>query len=550
MPTRGGLGIRDGFRVADDIRRQQGTYPVGERRISGMHFTVESEMRDLNRRTWIGLAAVMVVTVVVLAACGPSGTNETPEEDREEEPAPPTPESQEVGVYSVDPSRSVLSFAMVSAPSDADPLAFALAESDPGILQSHSLGDDGVLVLHIDPAWMPASDLEEILFTYALVNAGAPFSEGGHVLVFRGEGNEAPMYDGVHLVADPFLLEAGWEDEWVAASEGLRREALDSLPTYFTPIGWGDEESLVGIDGDHLATHDVASSTTHRWGITAWSAILSPDGDHVAFIDESGVHLVARSDPGAPVSVHPSSGMDDGGMWQLAGFSPAGDRLLYARVFEWDSEYYVFDLEAGERERLHTSLEGYFLTHGGTWSSETEILFNVRAVARKGGTAEYGFGARGDLARYYLADESYALITDVEDGCFVTAEGYIAPGEVAYREDCPDAPPRVGTYRTDLAEKDMYPPAAAAIIPGPGGDATVLVSEMVRMPYRSHLRLFVYGASGEVGSLRLGGASNSARVFWAPGGDRFTVTADFRAPDEGDAGAGEHRLTFLVTLPG
>ena len=505
-------------------------------------------MIDLDRRVWMGFVTVMVTVLLVLAGCGPSESNGIPEEGREEEPTPSAPELQEVGVYTVDSSRAALSFEMVSVPAEMDPLAFALAESDPGILQSHSFADDGGLVLHIDPAWMPSSEVEEILAVYSLVNAGAPFSEGGHVLLFEGEGNGVPMYDGVHLAADPFLLQGGWEEEWVRATEGVRTEALDSLPTYFTPIGWADGQSIVGIDGEHLATHDLASGTTQRLGIIAWSALLSPDGNRVVFIDEGGVKWVPRSDPSAPVAVHANAGMDDGGMWQLAAFSPSGDRLLYARVFEWDSEYYVFDLENSERRHLDTSLEGYFLTHGGTWSAETEILLNVRAVARKGGTAEYGFGTRGDLALYDLAEDSYTLVTDQEDDCFATAEGYIAPGQVAYRQDCSGSRPRAGIYRPGVAEVNLYPPAAAATAPAPGGNGTALASEMVRMPYRSHLHLWIYGADGELGALRLGSVSDSPRVFWAPGGDRFTVTAGFRDLHEGDTQAGEYRLTFLVTL--
>ncbi len=442
-------------------------------------------------------------------------------------------------VFNIDDESGVLSQEKVTVPGGEDPLEYALLQSDPGILLSHSQGEDGQVTLYLDPDWEAESDREEILSVYSLVNAAAAAGGAVDVRVARGEHAEEFCYDGAHLVADWSLQRPGWDEECVSAEE-LDIQPLDQVPAHFSPAGWIDERRILGITGGRLAVHDVDSETTDRLEIDVWSVLPSPDGRKIAFVDQEGVKYARLDEPESAELL--SDDREDEGIWMLTSFSPDSTQLLFSRVHEWDATYYVYHLRTGQIRQLQTGLQGYFLTHGGTWLGNDAVIFNVRAVARKNGAAEYGFGMRGDLTLYCLSDDSYELITDVQDGRFVMAEGRAGTEQITFRENSPGERPVAGIYRPNSTEKTMFSEPAAGIVPDPTGERFAVLSERVPMRRRSHVHLWIYEQDALSGDLRLRNIDAAPQVHWAPGGDRFTLTATFIRD------LGEIRRTFLVNL--
>ncbi len=456
-------------------------------------------------------------------------------------------EEQQVQVFRVDTDAGVLVAASEAVPAEEEPLEFALRESDPGILLSHVTSEEGT-TLHVDAGWQPGSGQEETLSVYALVNAAAPLVEEGSVRVARGEDTSDMLCDGAHLVADLSLMREGWHEEWVSPVDGVSVWALDAVPSDFSPVGWTDEHTVLGVAGGRLALHHVDAGTTEWVELDVWTALPSSDGETFAFTDAEGIKLVSLCDPDSAEMI--SGAVDTGGdegEWRLVSFSPEGTQLLFARVYEWDAAYFVHDLQSGDLSRLNTDLQGYFLTHGGTWVGSDSIVFNVRAVARKNGKAEYGFGMRGDLALYCLSEDCFKLITDVEDGRFVTAEGRTAGGEIVYRDYSPARRPIAGTYRPNSTEMTAFCAPAAAVYPDTSGEQFAVTSDLIRMVHGSHLHMWIYEGAAPTGELRVRDVDGPVQVHWAPAGDQIIISAAFRRGAQEDAGMEETRRTFLVS---
>lgn len=198
-------------------------------------------------------------------------------------------------------------------------------------------------------------------------------------------------------------------------------KVVEGLPRYFQSAGWIDEQTFFGLAGTTPVVHNMETGESFYPGVTAWGAKLAPQGDYFAYNREDGIYM-ARIDGAASRRLWPTEtagtpegeGYFGGGLW-----SPAGDKLLVWWEHEWDSEFFICDLQGGEVNKINTRLDGYFLTTATGWADEQNIVFTTRANMKKDGTREYTFGYRANLAVFNLETLSYKLISDTGDGEFL-----------------------------------------------------------------------------------------------------------------------------------
>lgn len=110
-----------------------------------------------------------------------------------------------------------------------------------------------------------------------------------------------------------------------------------------------------------------------------------------------------------------------GGSFGAYAWSPDSASLILSNQFEWDAQYYIYNLKDKNLHPLVTEADGYFVTSFGTWLDDSWIVFTARASRMHDGTFEYSFGYRSDLFLYDLRDGSYTRITSARDGEFYQA---------------------------------------------------------------------------------------------------------------------------------
>jgi len=234
-----------------------------------------------------------------------------------------------------------------------------------------------------------------------------------------------------------------------------------------------------------------------------------------------------------------------GGLW-----SPDGKKLLVWYGYEWNTEFFLLNLDNGKTEPLATKMEDYFLTYATGWADEQRLVFTTRANRMKDGTQDYTFGYRSNLAVYDISTGIYELITDTGDGEFI--EG-ISAGEngilfLHWLEERDDV-----TYGLmDLSghvkwEKDLGQVLSAVLSPDGTSLAYVREKEIQQINKVYTLVIEKEGKRKEAAELLIGDHLNGP--FWSPRGDRLLVSFSSAVPVSENIDAYMQRYHTLVIQP-
>jgi hypothetical protein len=202
----------------------------------------------------------------------------------------------------------------------------------------------------------------------------------------------------------------------------INEEELLNLPRYFKFYDYIDENHFIGLTKNKPFIYSVKS---HKFEIISetlcWNIKLSPDKNIITFDNEHGIGTINMK-TGKEEMVFSREEMnknypDAESIDFVWGYN--SDKLLLVQQFEWNANYSILNLENKKLKELNTKLEGYFLSAPIKWIDENRILFSIRALSKKDGTAEYSHGYRQDLALYDLRNDSYQKLTDAGDGEFL-----------------------------------------------------------------------------------------------------------------------------------
>lgn len=186
-------------------------------------------------------------------------------------------------------------------------------------------------------------------------------------------------------------------------------------PKYFVPSAMLPDGSLFGMSGSQITAWDPQSGTVKTFGGDAWSAVLSPDGEKIAYIDEQGLHLLDISTNTTAILAEHAVQDDSSlapGVW-----SPDASKFMYMFVREWTSDFYIHHVATGENTAYEFKNMPNFLSRPVDWR-ESGLFFAVHANQSKTGAREYREnGYRADLV---LGDDEGNLtpVTRMDDGQF------------------------------------------------------------------------------------------------------------------------------------
>ncbi|WP_199621145.1 hypothetical protein [Paenibacillus alkalitolerans] len=227
---------------------------------------------------------------------------------------------------------------------------------------------------------------------------------------------------------------------------------LTGLPEYFSFVDRLDEYRILGLAAGKPFIYSVSE---HKYDIVSetvcWNVRLSPDKQRIGYNNEDGIGIINIEDGTGRIvfSKEQSDQINqDGSMYFQWGTLP--NQLLLIHQGEWDSFYYLLDLETGKYTPLQVKMDSYFLSEPIQWIDEHRILFSFRASKKKDGTMEYGSGYRSDLAVYDLRTGTTEKVTDTDDGYFVNFVSMQA--DTAYYQEM-DPEQRRSYYSVDVTNK-------------------------------------------------------------------------------------------------
>ena len=185
-------------------------------------------------------------------------------------------------------------------------------------------------------------------------------------------------------------------------------------PKYFIPSAAMPDGSLFGVSGTKLTTWNPEKGEIKIIG-NAWAGILSPNAAKIAFTDEQGLQIL-DIDTGSITSLEQNPTMGNSSL-ALGVWSPDSVKFMYMFVREWSSDYFIFNVETGEKKAYEFGNIPNFLSRPVDWR-DNGLLFAIHANQSKSGEQEYReSGYRSDLM---LADieGQFTPVTDMDDGQF------------------------------------------------------------------------------------------------------------------------------------
>lgn len=212
----------------------------------------------------------------------------------------------------------------------------------------------------------------------------------------------------------------------VEHSTNWQYSTIQHVPDNFQGYGWADSSHIIGSslinDGPVKAVYvtDPNSSDLFLLAELLDRFVISPDGSTMAWAAQGEIWLRNTLDSDIKEDIIDFSFYDDMYPYLSPLFSPNGNQLLVGMVHEWDTNFFIVDLNSKEIEQLSIRLAGYFLNSAVGWLDEDRILFTTRASVDLEGQSEYGSGYRQDLAIYDLKEKTYNKFTSAADHIFLT----------------------------------------------------------------------------------------------------------------------------------
>ncbi|MGI6144075.1 MAG: hypothetical protein ACOYEK_09520 [bacterium] len=323
--------------------------------------------------------------------------------------------------------------------------------------------------------------------------------------------------------------------------------AIPGLPDYFLAAGWLSEEEILGLSGTNPLRVKVKNSSSTSLGVTAWGIRPAPDREQFLFRNEDGIQLIDREGAGKKLlwSEQREGAALQGGLW-----SPTGKNLLLYYEYEWDNEYFIYNLDTGNTETLALDLPGYFLTSPTGWLDDQRLVFTARASRKKDGSQEYSSGYRSDLAVYNRVTSETTLITKADDGEYLEGLAAGSSGILFQGYSAENASPRrIGVMASEggvLWEEETGRILRGAINPQ-GHAAWIVAGENEGMNQRAALFVRIENSSRKAATILFG--DHLQGPFWSPAGHRLLLSFSNTVPFPEQPDTYETRYYTLVITP-
>ncbi|HHW54606.1 MAG: hypothetical protein WBI83_03115 [bacterium] len=359
------------------------------------------------------------------------------------------------------------------------------------------------------------------------------------------EHGESPVEQGPYAAAA--LQGEGNDEGKLYSATAAAIQSLPQLPEYFLAAGWLSEEEILGLSGTNPLRVKVQNSSYTSLGVTAWDIRLSPDREQFLFRNGDGIQLINGEGTGKKLlwSEQREGTTLQGGLW-----SPAGNNLLLYYEYEWDNEYFIYDLDTGNTETLAMDLPGYFLTSPTGWLDDQHLIFTARASRKKDGTQEYSSGYRSDLAVYNRETSETTLITNADDGEYLEGLSIGSSGILFQRYFADNAIP-CGIGVMDSEGGVHWEEATGRILSGainPQGHAAWIVDgEEEGMNQRAALFVRIGDSSRKAATLLFG--DHLQGPFWSPAGQRLLLSFSTALPLPEQPDSYETKYYTLIITP-
>lgn len=215
------------------------------------------------------------------------------------------------------------------------------------------------------------------------------------------------------------------------ANQDLAKVQVNSvhLPKYFQPIQWAQNGWIYGMLGTKFIRYNPDAGTWKMLLPHVWSGLNDPQGRYVAFINEKGLQYIDVTDDKEIQLIDSRSDL------QIHLWSPDSKQLLYSRGDERSSEYFIYELETGERRSYVFKNVENFLSQPIYWRggmTQEQFLFSLRFSRSQAGEREYRSG--GYRSELYLANGmgDFTPLVEVKDGEYLLVDGISSNGDKVY----------------------------------------------------------------------------------------------------------------------
>lgn len=406
--------------------------------------------------------------------------------------------------------------------------------------------DNATAVVNLSSNFIVEEPLAQVLKVYAVVNTLGQFP-GIERVNFTVQGDDPQKQPGWYiLLSDNFYPDEtfcteNWQQKSVVqlnASNSGKITTLMGLPDYFTLQGWIDKDRLFGLAGEKPVIYNLKTGTYRSLDIRAINALLSPNSKLLAYQNENDISIVSIDGSinkeittlkdiiktSALVSVNP----------MLCSWSPDGKKLLFSLQYEWDADYYVFNIENKKTKKVNTHLKDYFLTSFAGWFDNEKIIFNTRANRMLNGKQEYNFGYRSDIAVANLTNNDFYLLTSAEDGVFYEAIS-ILPSKIYFRRYLKEKDEYyfgfINPQTLSVKYLDGIAPDFSNLYPSPQNNYFILSKTPTNLFMNSMASIYLkVGENEPEPFLHLRYNDRKPHFIWSPGGTKIAFTISIAVP--------------------
>lgn len=201
------------------------------------------------------------------------------------------------------------------------------------------------------------------------------------------------------------------------------------LPKSFEPVQWAKDGWIYGTMGTKFIRYNPETGSKKMLLPHVWSGLSDSQGRHVAFINEKGLQYVDLIDGNGIQLIDSKSDL------QIHLWSPDSKQFLYSRVDERSLEYFIYDLDKGERRSYPFKNVENFLSKPIYWrdgTTQDQLLFSLRFSRSRTGEQEYRSG--GYRSELYLANDTgeFTPLVEVKDGEYILVDEISSNGEKVY----------------------------------------------------------------------------------------------------------------------
>lgn len=197
-------------------------------------------------------------------------------------------------------------------------------------------------------------------------------------------------------------------------------ESILDLPDYYTNIFFINDETVIFTAAGNLYQYNLNNKEQEKLSQTNyWNAQLNKQKDKVIGNNEEGIWIYDLTKGSEEFILEAkeyerlyNSQNESLGIYLL---SPDSTKLVICIVGEWTEEYYIFDLQTGEMNKMY-DLKDYELL--GWYDYDTLIVYEGHKTSLDGTRSSWDTYIRVDLYAYSIKDNSFTLIKEGADDTY------------------------------------------------------------------------------------------------------------------------------------